>query len=279
MIRRARTHKAPDARPVSAAMPEHGKRAVDDRPHPSQRSPRDAAALVVIDWSPAVPRVLMGRRRPDQVFLPDTFVFPGGRVESADRALARHHTLAAREAECLKLAVRGKPSDRRAAALALAAVRETFEETGILIGRTRSVTAKVSEVRARASGGEWLGGTAEGYEPHLDALTVLARAITPPGRPRRYDTRFFAVNAAEIALRKDTIDGELLDIGWFTVEQAHSLKLPSITRHILDDLAVILDRPNGEPAIGGVPFYVHRRGRLERSILPRAGPSASCDQH
>jgi len=248
-------------------MPDAGPGAEDAaRPTGPPRAallrPRDAASLVIVDRSPPAPRILMGRRRPDQVFLPDTFVFPGGRVERSDRAMAGSHALAPCEAECLKLAVRGRPSDRRAAALALAAVRETFEETGIVVGRARGGDA-------RGCAGGWEGFVAEGYEPHLERLAFFARAITPPGRPRRYDTRFFVVGASEIAGRKDAIDGELLDIGWFTIERARTLKLPSITRHILDDLAALLAPSDKAAPPGGVPFYVHRHGRLERTILPR----------
>lgn len=220
--------------------------------------PRDAATLIIIDRAAPAPRILMGRRRPEQVFLPNTFVFPGGRVEATDRALARRHALPESEAECVKSGMRGRPSATRAAALALAAVRETFEETGFIVGRPQSDAAT-------AKAGGWNAFHAEGYEPHLGALTFLARAITPPGRPRRYDTRFFVVDASEVAHRTSAIDGELLDIDWFTLETARALKLPSITRHILEDVAAFLVRP-----ADAAPFYFHRRGRFERALLPRA---------
>lgn len=225
--------------------------------------PRDAATLVIVDRSKAVPRVLMGRRRPDQVFLPDTFVFPGGRVEAADRALARRHALRPQETECLKTAMRGRPSDARASALALAAVRETYEETGFVIGEPWR-----GDVPGSAGG--WNGFLAEGFRPRLDGLSFFARAVTPPGRPRRYDTRFFAVDAALISHRATSVDGELLDIDWFTLERARALKLPSITKHVLEDVAALLVRPREAPCAAPVPFYFHRHGRFERTLLPRA---------
>lgn len=224
--------------------------------------PRDAATLVIVDRAAPMPRILMGRRRPDQVFLPDTFVFPGGRVEAADRSLARRHALSPAEADCLKTAMRGRPSDVRAAALALAAIRETFEETGFIVGERRR-----GEMPVTAGG--WSGFLAEGFQPCLGALSFLARAITPPGRPRRYDTRFFVVDAAHVAHRTTRIDGELLDIDWFTVDKARTLKLPSITRHVLEDIAAFLGRGRAGNA-EAVPFYFHRRGRLERALLPRS---------
>ncbi|MCC7250391.1 NUDIX hydrolase [Hyphomicrobium sp.] len=225
--------------------------------------PRDAATLLVIDHSAATPRVLMGRRRPDQVFLPDTFVFPGGRVEAADRTFARHHPLPPREAACLKIAMRGRASDLRAAALALAAVRETFEETGFIVGER-------SPHDGSGPAGGWSGFLAEGFRPRLGRLAFFARAITPPGRARRYDTRFFIVDAAEVAHRAASMDGELLDIDWFTIDHARRLKLPSITRHVLEDLARHLARPKREIGAGTVPFYFHRHGRQERLLLQRA---------
>ena len=232
---------------------------------PKRLHPRDAATLIVVDWSAPEPRILMGRRRPDQVFLPDTYVFPGGRVDPGDRALARHVRLQASESACVQTSLRGKPSDARAAALALAAVRETFEETGILIGASGPVD--VPEHATPAGG--WDAFLATGFRPCLDHLTYFARAVTPPARPRRYDTRFFVVDAARIAHRTDAIDGELLDIGWFTVSDAKTLKLPSITRVITQDIASFIALTEAERRALPVPSYAHRRGVFCRTLQPR----------
>jgi len=132
------------------------------------RRPRDAATLVIVDRTDAAPRVLMGRRRPDQVFLPDTFVFPGGRVEPVDRALARSYALAPSASEHVKLAMRGRPSDTRASALALAAIRETYEETGVIVGEAHPHGGGADQ-------GAWTGFLAQGYRPRLDSLAFFAR--------------------------------------------------------------------------------------------------------
>lgn len=202
----------------------------------------------------------MGRRHPAQVFLPGTFVFPGGRVEPGDRALARRLALPAREAERLSYAVHGRPTDARATALALAAVRETFEETGFVVG----ASALPSRAPAPTS---WLELLAAGHHPPLDGLTFFARAITPPGRPRRYDTRFFLTDAATVTHCPGSLDGELLDIDWFTLDEARRLNLPSITHHVIEDLAKLLTRPVGKLRTHAVPFYRHRYGRFERTLL------------
>ena len=112
------------------AKPDPNAKARSDRP-------RDAATLVIIDTSTGVPRVLMGRRRTDQVFLPNKFVFPGGGVDSADRGVSCASELRTSEATKLLLAMRPEPSAAKARALALAAIRETFEEAGLLVGERR----------------------------------------------------------------------------------------------------------------------------------------------
>ncbi|HRO50082.1 MAG TPA: NUDIX hydrolase [Hyphomicrobium sp.] len=230
-------------------------------PQPSRTlRPRDAATLVIVDRSAATPRVLMGRRHPGQVFLPDTFVFPGGRVEPGDRTLARRLALPPAEAERLGYAVHGHPTEARATALALAAVRETFEETGFVVGTPASHPAP-------AVPESWTGFLAAGHHPRLDGLTFFARAITPPGRPRRYDTRFFLTDAAAVTHCPGSIDGELLDIGWFTLDEARRLNLPSITHHVIEDLSVLFARPSAHLTVRALPFYRHRHGRLERTLL------------
>lgn len=212
----------------------------------------------------------MGRRHPGQVFLPDTFVFPGGRVEADDRTLARRHTLPSCEAEILNRAIRGRPSETRAVALALAAVRETFEETGFVVG-TREASGQPAPAVAREPA-SWQPFVSAGFLPRLDALTFFARAITPPRRPRRYDTRFFITEKDAVAHHPQAADGELLDIAWFTLDEARALNLPSITRHIIEDIQTIIGAARGTPETDGVPFYRHLYGRLERTLLPRPRP-------
>ena len=96
--------------------------------------PRDAATLIIVDMASGEPRVLLGRRRQDLAFMPGRYVFPGGRVDPSDRQVAVEHDLAPGNIENLMVAMKGNRSPARARALALAAVRETYEEAGILIG-------------------------------------------------------------------------------------------------------------------------------------------------
>lgn len=223
--------------------------------------PRDAATLILIDQATGTPRVLMGRRHADQVFLPNKYVFPGGRVDRADGRAPSADELRPSEAARLLLAMRGEPSSQRCRALALAAIRETFEETGLLIG-----TAGAAE---RTPDSEpWRAFLSHGVVPRLSGLTYLARAITPPGRPRRYDTRFFMADARAIAHRVDVTDGELSRLDWFSIEEMRSLDLPGITRVIIEDLSDRL--ASGTGAAVGVPFYFYRNGAFEREMLTSA---------
>lgn len=222
--------------------------------------PRDAATLIVVDDSSGEPRVLLGRRRPDLVFMPGRYVFPGGRVDRSDRHIAVEDDLSAGQLVNLQVEMRGSPSIARARALALAAVRETFEEAGLLIG---TAAPHIAAPRAQA----WQDFYAHGFRPALNRLTFFARAITPPGRPRRFDTRFFCVPASAVVHKVAIADGELSDVEWHTVAQARGLELPNITRVVLEDL--------GERIAAGallasdvpVPFYHRRSGNFHRDLI------------
>jgi 8-oxo-dGTP pyrophosphatase MutT (NUDIX family) len=229
--------------------------------------PRDAATLIIVDTASGEPRVLLGRRRDDLAFMPGRYVFPGGRVDPSDRHIAVEHDLAPGTIENLMVAMKGNRSPARARALALAAVRETFEEAGILIGAPSSASPLP---KARA----WQRFFALGYQPALTQLTFFARAITPPGRPRRYDTRFFCVAADAIAHRVAASDGELSDLEWHSLEQARALDLPNITRVILEDLGERIAAGALHKSDVPVPFYHRRNGNFHRDLI---GPDTSLD--
>jgi 8-oxo-dGTP pyrophosphatase MutT (NUDIX family) len=148
----------------------------------------------------------------------------------------------------------------RARALALAAVRETFEEAGLLIGAPTQTTAP-----AKLRG--WQNFFAHGFRPALAQLKFFARAITPPGRPRRFDTRFFCVAAEAIAHRVKIEDGELSDLEWHSIAQARALELPNITRVVLEDLGERLAAGALQSHDVPVPFYHRRSGVFRRDLI------------
>jgi 8-oxo-dGTP pyrophosphatase MutT (NUDIX family) len=224
--------------------------------------PRDAATLILVERSERKPaRVLMGKRHAGHRFMPGKFVFPGGRVEPEDRRMPATGALDANVEEKLNARVR-RPSPTFARALALAAIRETFEETGLAIG--------ISDCGAPENPppGAWARFAATGVHPALDAIDFLARAITPPGRPRRFDARFLIVDARFIAKRIDGAvhsEAELVELVWTPLDEARSLDLPAITHAALDDLAQALE--GGLDKRRPRPFYREIRGKPLREQL------------
>jgi len=227
--------------------------------HPNQRW-RDAATLILIDRSEAVPKVLMGRRHAGHKFLPGRFVFPGGRVERGDGHMPVATPLhAAVEARLLKRVPR--PTPAKARAFAMAAVRETFEETGLLIGRRQDGE------RGRPGTRTTLFDQA-GVYPDLASLHFIARAITPPGRPRRFDTRFFAADAEAIAHRVEGVigpDAELVELVWLPITEVERLEMATITKVALKELETRTAAGLGPDL--PVPFYRMLHRRLVRELL------------
>ncbi|MDP4824101.1 MAG: NUDIX hydrolase, partial [Aestuariivirgaceae bacterium] len=178
-------------------------------------TPKDAATLILVDRSTSAPKILMGRRNAAHAFLPGKYVFPGGRLDAGDARMASASELSPETLERLSLRMRRPANPARARALALAAIRETFEETGFILGKPGTHTRPAPQ--------GWKPFAASGHLPHLAGLTFFARAITPPGRTRRFDTRFFLADAAHIANPGSPTlhaDGELLESAWATLPEA-----------------------------------------------------------
>jgi len=240
------------SKPFSFAEP-HSKVAQTIRPKP-------AATLIVLRREGGQMRVLMGRRSEHHVFLPGKLVFPGGRVEPGDyRAPALRELDPAVEA---KLALEKKGAGQKLGrALALAAIRETFEETGYLIGE------KTGAVRRLSKNPSWRAFHEAGYLPDLEPVRLVARAITPPGRSRRFDARFFALFDDGGMERVTTTDRELLDPQWLTFDEVDEADLPLITRRVLADLAGRLSRDPDLSPDGSVPFHFMHYGRSKYATL------------
>lgn len=237
---------------MSAAEGEAKKRAV---------RPRDSAALILIDgMGRKNPRILLGRRHAALKFMPGRFVFPGGRLEPGDRRMTIAGPLDARvEARLLKGRADSDPTFARA--LALAAIRETFEETGLVVG-------------LRDYGGPdrppavWRPYAAHECLPDLQDLHFIARAITPPFLPKRFDTRFFATDAKNVCARCDGVvhaEAELVELVWAPLDEAGKLDLHGVTRTVLDELRARLDL-RMSPFLP-TPFFRLSRGEWRRDEL------------
>jgi 8-oxo-dGTP pyrophosphatase MutT (NUDIX family) len=222
--------------------------------------PRDAATLILIDRTGPEPQVLLGRRHAGHKFMPGKFVFPGGRIEAADVRMTAARELDA--AAAAKLALRPRDADVPAPrAFPLAAVRETFEETGLMLGTK-------SDAAPSAPNSEWEAFAKAGILPDLSQIHFVARAITPPRRPKRFDTRFFTADADTIAHRIDgviTPDSELVELVWIPLNQARELEIPPITGIILEELNARIKAGMGHDL--PVPFYFMVEQEFRRELL------------
>jgi 8-oxo-dGTP pyrophosphatase MutT (NUDIX family) len=217
--------------------------------------PKDAATLVLVRRDRDGPRVLMGQRHGNMAFMANKFVFPGGRVDPGDQRILLGGDLRPHVAERLTQ----DANAQRARGFALAAIRETFEEAGILVGEP---VQKLPRTRAPA----WRKFFAHGVAPRLDAFEFIARAITPPNRTRRFDARFFMADAETIAHTLDARDNEeLLTPSWLTLAEARALDLPSITRVVLDEVEARIG--DGADAARPVPFFRFRGGKSQVDFL------------
>lgn len=212
--------------------------------------PHDAATLILVRFDGPTPRILMGQRHEAHAFMPNKFVFPGGRFEAADGCLPVGNEGEPVTVEKLKLRMRPKPSHARARGLLVAAVRETYEETGLLVGRFTN------------------------DEPFdLSGLIYFARAITPPGRSRRFDSRFLVADAKLVSNldQPHTLEiAELLSVKWVTFSEALELNLPSITRDILRLLQPFLEQKRLPPVDCPVSFHYSIGKAWRVDILARS---------
>jgi 8-oxo-dGTP pyrophosphatase MutT (NUDIX family) len=232
-----------------------------DEANPSSRpiEPKDAATLILIDRSDARPKVLLGKRHERHVFMPGKFVFPGGGLDPTDEHMPVARELDKQaEMRLLQRYPEGNPA--RARALALAAIRETREETGLLLG-TRGQAANIPP-------GPWEAFAEHGMLPDLSAIHFIGRAITPPGRPRRFDARFFTVDASAIAHRIEGVtgpDAELVELVWMPIKDAEKLDMPAVTSVMLEELDARIAEGLGHDL--PVPFYFTLDGNVRREEL------------
>jgi 8-oxo-dGTP pyrophosphatase MutT (NUDIX family) len=227
--------------------------------HPYFR-PKDAATLILVDRSSAIPKVLVGKRHDKVVFMPGKFVFPGGRVDKSDnRVPVAAPMTKALEANLLK----GSPkiTTSRARSLAVAAIREACEETGLCLGRKSDSNSKLE--------GPWKPFDEAGLLPDPSGLFLIARAITPPGRVRRFDTRFFTADASAITHRVEGVihpDAELVELVWVELGSQPLADLHPMTRNVLGELEKRLATgPLDHDA--PVPFFHFYGGKMQKDVL------------
>ena len=200
--------------------------------------PRDAATLILYRLDNDRPRILMGCRSKGHDFMPDKYVFPGGRVDTEEDALRTQ-------------------ARRRPRAFPLTAIREMFEETGLIVGRKAPTPAGYP-----ASWTEYFACEAV---PCLQGMTFVGRAITPPMRSKRFDARFFMADAQQSLIDdRPPVDGaELADLRWFTLAEALELDLPNVTRFVISEVSARLE---GGAALRPFMLKWSRQGHLRERL-------------
>lgn len=223
----------------------------DAKPAIDKSQIRNAATVIALRDRATDPKVLMGQRGATAVFMPNKFVFPGGAVDAEDADVP---LVASITDPCRSRLLEDAKGDL-VTALTAAAVRELWEETGLILGRSGAWDAPPPD---------WEGFAATGHVPDASALTFVFRAITPPGRPRRFDARFFVVDADE-AVATDLDDfsaacDELSALQWIPLEEARSFDLPFITEVVL---AEVQQRAADPRPPASVPFFANNSENRE----------------
>lgn len=204
---------------------------------------RDAASVVLLRDARTDPKVLMGQRGKTAAFMPNKYVFPGGAVDLSDGdvALAEYPDAVS----MTRLGMRS--ASGLAHAIVASAIREVWEETGMRFGVPGDPPAQTDP--------DWDGFYATGLRPSARGFQYFFRAITPPMRPRRFDARFFVVNAETAIGDLDDFSqaqDELSHLHWVRLEDARALNLPFITEVVLSEVAA-LARSGAAPQ--SVPFF------------------------
>ncbi|KNG94247.1 NUDIX hydrolase [Pseudaestuariivita atlantica] len=235
---------------------------MSDKPVPI----RNAATVIVLRDHATRPAVLMGQRGAKAAFMPNKFVFPGGAVDAADSEVALADPI---EAPCADRLEEDAPAGL-GPALVAAAIRELWEETGLILGQPSAWEGPKPETWARYADA--------GYRPSGADLRFVFRALTPPGRPRRFDARFFLANAD--ALRSDPDDfsraeDELSHLQWIPLDEVRGFDLPFITEVVLAEISALVGSDTAPPS---VPYF---RNDDEASLFLRlrgASPMAGTGQ-
>ncbi len=217
--------------------------------------PHDAATIIIWRKTKSHAEVLMGERSREHKFLPQRYVFPGGRVDSNDyRVRTATELSAAVKAQLGRTTRKG-----RAKSIAIAAIRETFEETGLIVGGK-------DPLPHRPSPHGWERFFSSGYAPALDRLEYIARAITPVFRPIRFDARFFMVHADYVVgdLRGS---GELENLEWIPIQETQAFELAIVTRNVLSYAEGIISAPIPQSPRRKIPYFKHLTGGRHRKIM------------
>jgi 8-oxo-dGTP pyrophosphatase MutT (NUDIX family) len=180
--------------------------------------PRDAASLILLRGNGRDLELLAGRRPGHVKFMPGVWVFPGGAIDPEDKKPWRGET-------------GGVHLPPRLARSARAALRETWEEVGVLVGRRAPPPSNPTEDRHRLSPIE-AAYAGRGIGAAIDVLTYIGRAITPTPVFRRFNTRFFLADG-EAVFGEPASSDELEDVNWHPIERKELVPFRDVTQFML----------------------------------------------
>lgn len=223
--------------------------------------PRNASTMILVDGKGSNAKILMGKRNKKLKFMPGALVFPGGSVDKFDGSVPVATELSDATQSRLLSAMRGRPTPRGARALGVAAIREVAEESGLLIGQSGSF---------KTSHEDWQDFCTKGLQPSLSALRLFARAITPPGNSRRFDTWFFIAHSSEVGYSPECgfdPDGELEDLQWINPRDAITENTREITRVMLVELIQRLEKDPGLSDDYPAPHYKTTGKHFSKTII------------
>jgi len=213
---------------------------------------RDAATIIVLRQMKNGSAVLMGQRGKSAVFMPGKFVFPGGAVDPNDANVPVLGLSADVESALTE------NSDLSASTIVAAAIRELWEETGLILGAPDTWSDPLPG---------WRGFAATGHVPTAQGSRFFFRAVTPTGRPRRFDARFILVDADQVVSDLDDFsraEDELSHLQWIPLAEARNFDLPFITQVVLAELMT------DPKSTKGIPFF---RNDDEDRLVARLGGS------
>lgn len=217
----------------------------------SEAVPVSAASTIVLRGDRDF-EVLMFRRSEASTFVPGAWIFPGGAVEPSD----------------VRLAERFPEPQREMAALRVCALREMIEEAGVW---PTDPPDNAQQLRQALLGDQpVLNDLSALVLPLLDRFVWTSRWITPAGVPKRYDTWFFLVQAADGS--EGSPDGrEAMELSWITPSEA-------LRRHRAGEMPMVFPTLKNLEAIAGAPSaseLLRSRAAAEiptmRPILVREG--------
>jgi 8-oxo-dGTP pyrophosphatase MutT (NUDIX family) len=220
---------------------------------------KNAATVILVRDTNDGPHVLMGQRGKAAVFMPNKFVFPGGGLDSSDTQV----TLNGRASDTCMARLARQSNEDLARPLLAAAIREMWEETGHPVGLPSEDAADMASTQPT----NWQRFFEAGYLPDPSGLEFIFRAVTPPGRPRRFDARFFLGRADLIQGDPDDFsraEDELSHLQWIPLAKSREFDLPFITEVVLAEVQNRLENPNKNHP---VPFFSHDGERSQFSKL------------